>query len=109
MNKYEEELKKLYQARLKINGLCDAWLPYEVLRNSEEYGEYDVFAYIDTSVFEELVEKQNPMKPIKHICNEDKLTEAISFECSRCGKDVDDRFVGCPYCLGKLDWSEENE
>lgn len=105
MNKYQENLEALDNARLTINGLCGRWLPREVLDNLEEYGDYEIYNYVKYSVFKELVDKETPMKvKMKKFDNEE-----YGVYCPKCnsGLSFHWKMKYCPSCGQHLDWSEE--
>lgn len=112
MNKYQENLEALDNARLTINKLCGKWLPREVLDNLEEYGDYELYNYVKYSVFKELVDKETPKK---YKIKTDKDGRTI-WVCPKCNEtlvkfwsevETVSHLPYCYMCGQKLDWREE--
>lgn len=105
MNKYEKALdelsacamKKTYDYDYDDNLIVD----YEYLED-EELGEF-------VKPLQELVDKATPKKAILVHSYDGKV-----YECPNCHMEFRPDYImnhikwnGCPYCLQKLDWSEE--
>ena len=108
-NKYQKELENLNEARLSINTVCE-WLPKPVLDDLEEYGgEYDVYHYVDRSIFQELVDRATDMKVDMEDIRYSEEYEYPVHKCPKCSKSVTDNYEYCPYCGQKLGWSWTND
>lgn len=111
-NKYQKELENLNEARLNINTLCE-WLPKPVLDDLEEYGgEYDVYHYVDRSVFQELVDRATSMKVSEYTTYQDPFEPSERYQlplCPKCKDELGGEYKYCPYCGQKLGWSWAND
>ncbi|AXF52100.1 MAG: helix-turn-helix protein [Podoviridae sp. ctcf755] len=112
-NKYKKELEKLDNYRLQMNGLCQKWLPREIMKNEETYIDhgYDLYNHISYSLFEELVDKATPMKVdlstkrLEDYTGEDYYYQRY-YDCPKCKNEIGHGIEYCFYCGQKLDWSE---
>lgn len=87
MSKYQESLDRLNTINM-VNFMGDK----ELIKHKDK----------DVQTLQELVDKETPMK-VKH--NVDWIWH--KYGCGSCDNELDWKFLYCPYCGQKLDWSEE--
>ncbi len=90
-----------------------------VLSNLKGFGQWDSTNYPlrqeEAVVIIEALEEQEPVKAVKQVTiNDGASDETVSIpvmlgECSECGCGVSSRYVFCPKCGRKLDWSTDCE
>jgi len=93
-----EEFDKLFMAYQSVSHKIDK-LALFIMENIEGEPSQNEGA-IDTAI--RLLEKQVAKKPIPLV----SVGEDVDL-CSVCESRIEEDWNGCPYCLNKIDWSEE--
>ena len=77
------------------------------LENIIEYWTHRPGEVVTAKLAIQALEKQIGKKPILKILKGTSHYMISIYECGECGERADTRWNGCPYCLTKIDWSEE--